>query len=84
MLFLAPVAEQLPEVVHLHPNLHSHHEMYEFSIHKPNEFWAPIAKSRILWHKMFKHVSKCDMEEAKFRWFIGGKLNVTGNLLLFF
>ena len=56
----------------------SHEELYRFSIEKPEEFWGGIARSQLHWFKDFDSVMECNMREAKFEWFRGGKLNAAG------
>ena len=49
--------------------------MYRESLENPGKFWGEMARSMLTWTKDFQD---CDMEEGKIRWFIGGKLNVSG------
>ena len=45
---------------------------------QPEEFWGGIARSQLHWFKDFDSVMECNMREAKFEWFRGGKLNAAG------
>ena len=54
--------------------------LYEESLKNPEDFWKDIAQRKLKWFKMFGKVMECDMESGKFKWFIGGELNVSGKL----
>ena len=51
-----------------------------FLIFQPEEFWGGIARSQLNWFKDFDSVMECDMRQAKFEWFKGGKLNAAGKM----
>ena len=51
---------------------------YAESLRNPEQFWGELARQRLRWVKEFDTVMDCNMEEGSLRWFIGGKLNVTG------
>ena len=53
---------------------------YQYSIEKPEEFWAGIAEN-FFWQRKWNNVLKWDFEEPEIKWFEGGKLNVTENCL---
>ena len=38
-----------------------------------------LAKRRLRWMEEFDTVMDCDMNKGKINWFLGGKLNVSGN-----
>ena len=59
----------------------NHDELYAESINKPDQFWGDLAKRRLRWMKEFDTVMDCDMNKGKINWFLGGKLNVSGNLI---
>uniref|UniRef100_H2YF71 Propionate--CoA ligase n=1 Tax=Ciona savignyi TaxID=51511 RepID=H2YF71_CIOSA len=59
--------------------VNTYEDLYHFSINNSDKFWGELAKSRLDWIKPFGKVSDCDMHAAKFRWFEGGKLNVSVN-----
>ena len=57
----------------------NHDELYAESINNPERFWGTLAKERLRWMKDFHTVMDCDMNIGKISWFLGGKLNVSGN-----
>lgn len=57
----------------------NHDALYEESINNPQLFWGELAKRRLRWMKEFDTVMDCDMSKGKISWFLGGKLNVSGN-----
>ncbi|KAL3874415.1 hypothetical protein ACJMK2_037432 [Sinanodonta woodiana] len=61
------------------PNIHTHADLYQFSLQNPDRFWGTLARSRLNWFKDFSKVSDCDMKKGRFRWFLDGKLNVAVN-----
>ncbi|XP_078593805.1 acetyl-coenzyme A synthetase 2-like, mitochondrial isoform X2 [Branchiostoma floridae x Branchiostoma japonicum] len=63
------------------PGVHTHQDLYDFSLREPDTFWGTLAKSRIQWIKSFDRVSDCDMSAGKIEWFLGGQLNVSVNTL---
>ena len=60
----------------------NHQEMYELSLRDPNFFWGQLGASRLDWMSNFHTVRNSNIEAGKHEWFIGGQLNVSGNLLL--
>ena len=60
----------------------NHDELYAESINKPHQFWGDLAKRRLRWMKEFDAVVDCDMNKGKINWFLKGKLNVSGNLII--
>lgn len=53
---------------------------YERSINNPEQFWAEIAES-FSWRKKWNTVSSGGFQNVDFKWFEGGKLNITENCL---
>ena len=53
---------------------------YAESLHNPEQFWGELARQRLRWMKEFDTVMDCEMREARFRWFVGGQLNVSGEI----
>lgn len=51
---------------------------YDHSITNPDNFWGQLAATQLCWRKPFDTVSDCNMHEGQHRWFLGGKINVTG------
>jgi len=54
--------------------------LYERSVKNPGKFWAEIAEG-LDWFKKWDKVVEEDFNEAKVKWFLGGKLNVSHNCL---
>ena len=61
-------------------SIEKYRALYDRSIKEPDGFWAEQAE-RITWFKKWNKVSKWDFDDAKTKWFIGGKLNVSDNCL---
>ena len=55
-------------------------ELYKQSIQDPVTFWGQLGASRLQWMQNFDVVMDCDMNEGRHKWFLGGKLNVSGDL----
>src|SRR3989338_6741203 len=55
-------------------------QIYKQSITHPEQFWARQAEN-IEWFKRWDKVFLWDKENARFSWFIGGKLNISYNCL---
>ena len=55
-------------------------EVYARSVADPEGFWAEQA-ARFQWRKPWKKVLKWNFREPNVKWFIGGKLNITENVL---
>ena len=55
--------------------------MYEYSINKPDDFWADQAERFITWESKWNRVSNIDYKKGKIAWFEGAKLNVAYNCL---
>ncbi|HWZ22293.1 MAG TPA: acetyl-coenzyme A synthetase N-terminal domain-containing protein, partial [Cytophagaceae bacterium] len=53
---------------------------YQYSVEKPEEFWAEKA-SYFTWKKKWDKVLDWNFEKGESKWFIGGKLNITENCL---
>ena len=56
-----------------------HAAWYKESLEHPEEFWGRLARERLRWMKPFTNVMDCSMKDGHFRWFEGGKLNMSGN-----
>ncbi|MBF0426197.1 MAG: acetate--CoA ligase [Magnetococcales bacterium] len=71
-----------PEVAqHAHVNDAQYQEMYRRSVSDPEGFWAEQATRFVDWIKPWDRVMDADFVKARFRWFDGGKLNVSSNCL---
>ena len=55
---------------------------YKESLANPEQFWGDLAKQRLRWIEPFNKVKECDMNEGEIKWFLGGKLNVSGKSLV--
>ncbi len=58
-----------------------YNELYERSLSSPDEFWAEQAEQYLSWEKKWDVVVQSDFEEARIKWFEGGKLNAAYNCL---
>ena len=56
----------------------NHAALYAESLKNPEQFWGDLARRRLRWIKEFDQVMDCDMQEGRFKWFIGGTINVSG------
>ncbi len=54
-------------------------EIYRRSIENPEDFWAELAEKELYWFKKWDKVFEWNYPEYK--WFVGGKLNITYNCL---
>ena len=52
--------------------------MYQMSLLEPERFWGEQGRSKLNWIEDFQQVSNSDMSKGKHKWFVGGKLNVSG------
>ena len=59
----------------------SYKRAYQESLENPEEFWAGIAKDNFLWQKPWDKTFEWDQKNTQVKWFLGGKLNITENLL---
>ena len=57
-----------------------HAALYEESLKHPEQFWGDLAKRRLRWIKEFDQVMDCDMRSGQFKWFLGGVINVSGEI----
>ena len=55
-----------------------HAALYKESLENPERFWGDLARTRLRWVKDFHQTMDCDMTGDKIRWFLGGKINVSG------
>jgi len=60
-------------------NLKDFQNQYAESISDPEAFWAKVAGEEIEWSQ--KWVRVFEWEYPNYRWFIGGKLNISHNCL---
>ncbi len=55
-------------------------KVYRESVEEPELFWAKVADD-FIWHKKWDKTLEYSFEDADFKWFSGGKLNITENVL---
>ncbi len=55
-------------------------KVYRESVEEPELFWAKVADD-FIWHKKWDKTLEYSFEDANFKWFSGGKLNITENVL---
>ena len=53
--------------------------MYQESIENTEEFWAKLAEEELVWFEKWEKVREWDY--PNYKWFVGGKLNITYNCL---
>ena len=76
----------MPELSSFPDTIKSHESLYKFSIENRDLFWQTIARKRLDWMTDFTEVTSGNFNDEDFqlKWFIGGKLNVAGKILLLF
>ena len=62
-------------------DLEHYFKMYKKSVREPKKFWNNIAEDNFLWYHKWEKVFDFDFQEAKFRWFVDAKLNITKNCI---
>ena len=77
---LLKVTEQYepPQSLREHANLQDYEGVYRRSVEDPERFWSEVA-SELEWHRPWDKVFEWDY--PSFRWFLGGKCNITVNCL---
>ncbi len=53
---------------------------YKESVDNPEQFWDKIAE-HFIWKKRWDKTLEYDFSKPDFKWFVGGKLNITENIL---
>ena len=53
---------------------------YKKSVEEPEKFWDKIA-GNFVWQKKWDKTLEYNFEQADFKWFQGGQLNITENVL---
>ena len=53
---------------------------YKESVEHPEKFWNGIAEN-FVWKKKWDKTLEYDFSKPNFKWFVGGKLNITENIL---
>ena len=62
------------------PQISSYEDLYKFSIQNPGIFWDSLARTRLDWFRIFDQVEDCNIKEGSIKWFLNGKINVSGRL----
>lgn len=62
-------------------SLSEYDRIYNESIKNPEKFWAEQAEKNIDWFKKWDRVFSANQSNYEFKWFEGGKLNVSHNCL---
>lgn len=74
-----PVPPGLSERAHI--NQEKYQELYQYSIDKPDEFWAEQAQTFISWLTPWETVVQGDFNQANVAWFSKGQLNACYNCI---
>ena len=62
-------------------SLEHYFKMYKKSVREPRKFWDKIADEQFTWYQKWDKVMEFDMQEAKFKWFLDAKVNITKNCI---
>ena len=62
-------------------NLEHYFKMYKKSVLEPRKFWDKIAEENFTWYQKWDKVFEVNFQEAKFKWFIDAKVNITKNCI---
>jgi acetyl-CoA synthetase len=62
-------------------DLENYFKMYRKSVREPRKFWDKIADENFTWYQRWDKVFEFDMQEAKFSWFQGAKVNIVKNCI---
>ena len=57
-------------------------KLYQQSIKDPETFWGQLGATRLNWMKPFDSVMDVDLDKGQHKWFLGGKLNVSGKFVV--
>ena len=74
---------KLPELASFPKTIQNYESLHKFSIENQEIFWGTLAKSRLQWYESFKkvHEGKFSDENFNLKWFLDGKLNVSGKII---
>lgn len=62
-------------------DLENYFKMYKKSVREPRKFWDKIADEEFTWYQKWDKTFEFDMQEANFKWFVNGKLNIVKNCI---
>lgn len=78
------LSASFPELSEFPTSIDSYKKLHKYSIENNEHFWGTLAKSRLEWSKQFDKVCNnskfSDLENFDMKWFINGKLNVSGTI----
>ena len=73
---------KFPELEKFPSEIDSYDALHKFSLEQNDLFWSTLAKSRLDWFQTFDVVREGaftdNIETFKLKWFLNGKLNVSG------
>ena len=73
---------KFPELEKFPSEIDSYEALHKFSLEQNDLFWSTLAKSRLDWFQTFDVVREGaftdNIETFKLKWFLNGKLNVSG------
>lgn len=75
---------EFPELKSFPKEINNYESLHRFSLEQSDLFWSTLAKSRLDWIKPFTKVREGDFDKNSvdsfdLKWFVNGKLNVSGN-----
>ena len=62
-------------------DLENYFKMYKKSVREPRKFWDKIADENFTWYQKWEKVFEINFQEAKFKWFVDAKVNITKNCI---
>lgn len=62
-------------------SLEHYFKMYKKSVLEPRKFWDKIADENFTWYQKWDKVFEVNFQEAKFKWFLDAKVNITKNCI---
>ena len=62
-------------------DLEHYFKMYKKSVREPRKFWDKIAEENFTWYQKWDKVFEVNFQEAKFKWFLDAKVNITKNCI---
>ena len=61
--------------------LEEYFKHYKKSIREPKKFWDKVASENFVWYQEWDKVIDFNMAEAKIKWFVNAKVNITKNCI---
>ena len=77
---LFPPREKFSKNAHI-KSIEEYERLYKWSVEDPEDFWAEMAQTNLVWFKKWDSVLDYDFGKPYIHWFKGGKLNVSYNCL---